>query len=71
MSIKISVGVSEAEDDRQLLEERRQSPDWLGLEGDDAELEARAPGWPLSRSMPEGEPVEEDSAEASPSVWAW
>jgi hypothetical protein len=65
MSVKFSVGVSEIEEDRILLEERRQSPDWIGR-GGDGDLEARPPGWPLSRPAPE-----EDVEEELPPVWAW
>jgi hypothetical protein len=67
MAVKFSVGVSELEEDRLLLEERRQSPDWVGRSGD-GELEARPAGWPPSSSAPEEEA--EEPAELLP-PWAW
>jgi hypothetical protein len=65
MSIKFSVGVSEEIEDRLLLEQRRSSPDWLGVSGE-AELQARPPGWPPSRVG-----AEEEAGEPGPPLWAW
>jgi hypothetical protein len=67
MSVKFSVGVSDVEEDRLLLEERRQSAEWLGR-GSDEELEARPPGWPLS---PPASDEEADPDPDQPPVWAW
>jgi hypothetical protein len=68
MSVKFSVGVSDVEEDRLLLEERRQSAEWLGRVGDD-ELEDRPPGWPLSP------PACDEDTDADPEPdqppWAW
>jgi hypothetical protein len=67
MSIKFSVGVSEAEEDRVLLEERRQSPARLSHDSDD-EPTARPAGWPLSSQSSQ---EEEDEPIDLPSTWAW
>lgn len=63
MSVKFSVGVSETDEDRELLETLRRSPSRIDRHGDEG-LEARPAGWPLRG---EGD----EDAEAQPSTWAW
>lgn len=63
MSVKFSVGVSETDEDRELLETLRRSPSRIDRPSDDG-LEARPAGWPLR-----GEGDEE--TETQPSTWAW
>lgn len=66
MSVKFSVGISELEEDRLLLEEQRQSPEWVGLSAE-GDLEARPAGWPLWAPAPDEEAEEHEL----PPVWAW
>jgi hypothetical protein len=63
MSVKFSVGVSEADEDRELLETLRRSPSRIDP-SNDASTEIRPAGWPLRA---EGE----EDAESQPSIWAW
>jgi hypothetical protein len=63
MSVKFSVGVSETDEDRALLETLRQSPSRLESPTEE-ELPARRAGWPL------GPDADDDSA-AVQSTWAW
>jgi len=64
MSVKFSVGVSDEQEDRLLLEElRRQRPSQT-LASAEEELETRRPGWPLRA-------VSEDEPEQSQPFWAW
>ena len=69
MSIKISVGVSDVEADRLLLEEQRQSPIGVASSSDD-ELAARPAGWPLSPVLSEDDGDDSEELEL-PSLWAW
>lgn len=62
MSVKFSVGVSETDEDRALLETLRRSPSRLDAGGEE-DLPGRQPGWPL-----QGE-SDEDAPPQSP--WAW
>jgi hypothetical protein len=61
MKVKFSVGVTKGQQDRLLLEERRRSPNWLGLDAD----ETRACGWPAPPS------ADEDIESQAVSHWAW
>lgn len=65
MGIKFSIGISDGQEDRRLLEElRRKSP--AGQRGrGDKKREAKAPGWPLQAS------TEDEPSVAGQSLWAW
>lgn len=65
MSVKFSVGVSKAQQDRERLEQHRSSGEWVAL-GREEELQERRPGWPLA----EGEQAD-DAEHDPPPQWAW
>ena len=67
MSIKFSVGMSEAEEDRLRLEQGRQSPRGM-VACSERDLSARPPGWPVA---PEGSDDERELEPAALPLWAW
>jgi hypothetical protein len=65
MSVKFSVGVSKAQQDRARLEQHRSSGEWVAL-GRPANAEERSPGWPLR-----GDEAADDETPETPPQWAW
>ena len=63
MSVKFSVGLSETDEDRELLETLRRSPSRIERPSEEGS-EPRPAGWPLSG---EGD----EDFESPPSSWAW
>ena len=69
MSVKLTVGWSEAPSDRSLLEERQRSAKSITLAVDE-NLETFPPGWLLPG--PATEPADDDEDVAgTPPTWAW
>jgi len=65
MSVKFSVGVSKAQQDRARLEQHRSSGEWVAL-GRQGDAEERSPGWPLR-----GDEATDDADQEAPPQWAW